>query len=277
MVGLDGIIPYHVEAKEEFHTSWNPKSKKASVDRSKVFAKKAAIAWLVDCLDMYLRLINQSPILIGSEELKKAIDSEDNSRSVYKRINLICTHYDIQSTDFALVDLLICWRNKLTHFQAENNIAEQSRFILQENLKKIEESYCGLNIQQTLKSFDCNEFPSFKEVTSFVRASVNFTSEIDKCLLRDINWVTYADRIIVNHLKTVKGHTDKKKLEEMQKCNLNKIFSKDAQTAEKSIRLILFQHGFTPQEPNDVDEFCKNISHLSFQDAKTRLSYGSFI
>ncbi len=40
MVGLDGIIPYDVEAQNEFHTSWNPKSKKASVERSKLFAKK---------------------------------------------------------------------------------------------------------------------------------------------------------------------------------------------------------------------------------------------
>ena len=115
MVGLDGIIPYHVEAQEEFHTSWNPKSKKASVERSKVFAKKATMAWLVDCIDMYLRLINQSPILIGNKKLKQSIDSVDNSRSVYRRVNLICSHYNIQSIEYALMDLLICWRNRLTH------------------------------------------------------------------------------------------------------------------------------------------------------------------
>ena len=59
MVGLDGIVPYQVEAQEEFHTSWNPKSKEISVERSKVFVKKATMAWLVDCIDMYLRLINR--------------------------------------------------------------------------------------------------------------------------------------------------------------------------------------------------------------------------
>ena len=84
MVGLDGIIPYDVEAQNEFHTSWNPKSKKASVERSKLFAKKATMAWLVDCLDIYLRLINQSPSLISSEKLKQSLDSVDNSRSIYK-------------------------------------------------------------------------------------------------------------------------------------------------------------------------------------------------
>ena len=205
------------------------------------------------------------------------MDIEDNSRSVYRRINLICTHYNLQSIDFALVDLLICWRNRLTHFQAENNIAEQSRLILQDSSEKIEESHCGLNIQQTLKSFDCNEFPSFKEVTSFVRASVNFASEVDKYLLRDISWVTYADRIIINYLKAVKEYTDESNRHEMRERRLNNIFSKDTQSIEKSIRQILFQHGFTSQNPNDVDEFCKNISLLSFQDAKTKLAHGSFI
>lgn len=265
MVGLDGIIPYGVTAKEEFHTSWNPKSKNASVERSKVFAKKAAIAWLVDCLDMYLRLINQSPILIGDTDLKKAIDSPNNSRSVYKRILLMCHHYNIQSIDFALVDLLICWRNRLTHFQAENDITEQNRTLLEESLESITENHCGLNIQQTLKSFDGYSSPSFKEVTSFVRASINLISELDKCLLSDIGYVEYADKIIVKYLSDDSNR------------KLNNIFSKDEQTAEKSIRQILFQHGFTPQNPNNVDQFCRTIAKLNFQEAKIRLQQETFI
>lgn len=265
MVGLDGIIPYHVEAQNEFHTSWNPKSKKASVERSKVFAKKATMAWLVDCLDIYLRLINQSPILIGNEELKQSIDSVDNSRSIYKRINLICQHYKIQSTDFALVDLLICWRNRLTHFQAENDISLSNRHILELNLEKIKENHCGLSIDETLTSFDNCGFPTFKEITSFVRASINLASELDKCLLHDIDLVTYSDRIIVNYL------INKKEL------RLNNIFSKDSKTAERILRQILFQNGFTPQNPNAIDEFCKDISNMNFQAAKMALTNGTFI
>lgn len=265
MVGLDGIIPYHVEAQDEFHTSWNPKSKKASVERSKIFAKKATMAWLVDCLDMYMRLINQSPILISNEKLKQSLDSADNSRSVYKRIYLICQHYEIQSTDFALIDLLICWRNRLTHFQAENDISLSSRNILEQNLEKIKEKHCGLSINETLSSFDKYDFPTFKEITSFVRASINLVSELDKCLLRSIDLVTYSDRIIVNYLNNNKN------------IRLNNIFSKDSKTAEKSIRQILFQNGFTAQNPNAIDEFCKNISYMTFQEAKIALINGTFI
>lgn len=265
MVGLDGIIPYHVEAQKEFHTSWNPKLKKASVERSKVFAKKATMAWLVDCIDMYLRLINQSPILIETKELKQSIDSMDNSRSVYRRVNIICSHYNIQSIEYALVDLLICWRNRLTHFQAENDIIIQNRLLLQSEAESIKKKHCGLCIDQTLKSFDGGEFPTFKEITSFVRASIRLMSEFDKYLLHDIDLVTYADRIIVKYLNDRKEH------------RLNNIFSKDSRTAEKSLRQILFQNGFTAQNPNGVDEFCKTISDLSVQNAKKALSSGTFI
>jgi hypothetical protein len=265
MVGLDGILPYHVEASSEFHTSWNPKSKEYSVQRSKVFAKKASLAWLVDCLDMYLRLINQAPILIYRNDLKCQIDSSENSRSVYRRINLICSYYKIQSTNYALIDLLICWRNRLTHFQAENNILESNRAILINNAANIFKDHCDLDINSTLKSFDQYEFPTFKEVTSFVRASINLVSEIDRCLVNDMDKVGYADRILINYLSDDK------------KDKLNNIFSKDSQTAEKTIKQILSQNGFVFRNINDVDMFCKHISKLNYKEAKHRLSDGTFV
>ncbi len=58
---------------------------------------------------------------------------------------------------------------------------------------------------------------------------------------------------------------------------MNNIFSKDSQTAEKSLRQILFQNGFISENPNDVDEFCKDISNLSVQNAKEALLNGTFL
>ncbi len=132
-------------------------------------------------------------------------------------------------------------------------------------MENIEKKHCGLDINRTLKSFDKRAFPTFKEITTFVRASINLISEFDKYLLHDINLVTYADRIIVKYLNDRKA------------CRLNNIFSKDSQTAEKSLRQILFQNGFISQNPNDVDEFCKDISNLSVQKAKKALLDGTFM
>lgn len=268
MIGLDGIISCDVKASPEFHTSWNPKSINSSVQRSKVFAKKSSLAWLVDCLDAYLRLINQAPILISNEELKKQFDYPDNSRSIYRRVNLICDHYKIHSVDSALVDLLICWRNRLTHFQAENDILASNRAILLDNSEVIKSYHCGLDIEQTLKSFDRPDLLTFKEITSFIRASTNLVYEIDKHLIRDIKPKEYADRIVIHYI-----NSDKSK-------RLNNIFSKDSATAERVIRQILRQNGFTldnDENDEDVDQYCKSISTLSYIDAKLKLQGGSFL
>lgn len=265
MVGLDGVIQYNVEAQKEFHTSWNPKSKMDSVNRSKVFAKKASMAWLVDCLDIYLRLVNQFPSLISNKKLKQSFDSEDNSRSIYKRIDLICKHYNIQSIDYAMVDLLICWRNRLVHFQAENNISSNNRKILTLHSEEIKKKHCGLSIHETLESFDKSAVPTFKEVTSFVRASINLVSDLDKCLLRNINGVIYADRILSFYFNQDKNP------------RLNNIFSKDSKAIEKSIRQILIQNGFTTTSSNAIDKFCNDVAKMSFQEAKKALTSGTFI
>ena len=214
---------------------------------------------------MYLRMINQVPSLICKNDLKAQIDSPDNSRSIYRRINLICDYYKIQSIDYALIDLLICWRNRLTHFQAENDIAKKSRIFLLSNAASIQTNHCGLDIEATLKSFDSVNCPTFKEVTSFVRASINLASTIDRYLLNDIDKVEFADKIIIKYISDLKN------------VRLNNIFSKDPQTAEKTIKQVLFQNGFSENNSNNVDMYCKNIAKLSYAQAKRKFETGTFI
>lgn len=64
IVSFDGIIPCNLSPDpKKIHTTWKPKSKEASVERSKLFARKAVLVWLSDYIDMYLRKINQAPML----------------------------------------------------------------------------------------------------------------------------------------------------------------------------------------------------------------------
>lgn len=107
-VGLDGVIPYNLSPDPSLHTTWNPKSKGASVDRSRVFARKATMAWIVACIDMYYQTINQAPMLFLSSDIKRIIDGESYSRSIYNRVNYVNSHYGLATTDTAFVDLLIC-------------------------------------------------------------------------------------------------------------------------------------------------------------------------
>lgn len=264
MVGLDGIVSKDIEANEEFHAVWNPKDKATSVDRSKIFAKKASLVWLVDCLDAYLRMTNQAPSMVN-DELKQKIDSEENSKSVYKRISLICSTYNLRGAEYALIDLLICWRNKLTHYNASNDIEDSSRAILIENYEEIKMNYRGLDIKKTLDSFDNRRDPTFKEVASFVSSSINLIRSIDAILISDLDLRDYADRVIIHYLR------------ENKISRLNNLFSKNQDMTVKSLRQILFHSGFTAGDKNEIDEFCASISHLDFAKAKVRCENGTFI
>lgn len=265
LVGLDGIIAHDLEANEDFHTSWNPKSKAESVRRSKNYAKKSTLAWVVDCIDMYLRIINREPSLISDSSLKKEIDDDTNSRSVYIRLTSLSKYLDINSIEYAMVDLLICWRNRLTHYQAKNNITTAHRNLLIENEATIHKIYCGLNITETLDNFDKSCIPTFKEVTSLVRASLILITHIDETLVNKVNQVVYADKVLLYYFRENKTE------------RLNNIFSKDSTIAEKSIRQILIQKGFSNIDISDVDKYCKKTSTYTFKQAQQMVDTGSFI
>lgn len=269
-VGLDGIIPHNLSVNPSLHTTWNPQSKEASVDRSKLFAKKAVLVWLVDCIDMYLRMINQAPMLFLPDDLKHCVDGEDNSRSVYRRVNVICDYYKINTVSSAFVDLLIGWRNKTAHFQADNNITSEHRKLLQDNHSFILTDFCGLDIAKLLENFDAGKVPAFKEVTSLTRAAINFIYELDDALLHSLDLTTYADRVLIHHLHSY-GKNDKNK-------SIDNIFSKDLYTKERIIKQILMQNGFSAgTSRNDVDHFCEQVSRLSFKEAIIQLERNSFL
>ena len=278
LVGLNGIIPHDLDAGSELHAVWNPKCKKASVDRSRLFAQKATLAFVVDCIDMYLRLINRSPLLISNESLKNELDKDDNSKSVYRRLNIICKHLNIDSLEFAMADLLICWRNRLVHFDADNDISSKNREIM---LSHFSNMYCEkhhLDFREMLRSFDSKSIPKFKEITSLVNATINLLYQIDSSLINQIGFLNYADRIVVNYFRS-----DPVK-------RLNNVFSKEPGHAEKAIRQILLQYGFAVQEvvdhdtgkiiktiTNEVDDYCATFAEMSYSHAKQYLKLGTFI
>ncbi|HET6747351.1 MAG TPA: hypothetical protein VFH06_04575 [Candidatus Saccharimonadales bacterium] len=267
LVGLDGIIKGNVTISKEFHATWSPKDKKISAYRSRDFAKKSCLVWVVDCLDMYTRLINKSPSLIEDTDLKKNIDNEENNRKIYTKLAIICEQYDIKDTRLALVHVLICWRNRLTHYDAENDISVKDTELLLEDKEAIKAKYRGLDIQLALESFYKKQPPTFKEVASLVSASIDLVYAIDEALISELDKVVYADRVIIKYLKSDISR------------RLNGLFSNEKEKINKSLQQILMQNGFSKSDEadNEIDQLCLDISSLSFDEIKTCLSNGSFI
>lgn len=197
LIGLDSVGKNDITLPPEFRTSWNPKDKNRTVLRSREYALNSSLAWAVDCLDAYFSKINQSPQLIEEACLKSKIDG--SGRSVYEKFNIFSNYIisnNFKKEDFALyksfVDLAIQWRNNTTHYNAENVIQKENEIILTKNSVLIEEKFCGLKAEETLKHFKKGKSPTFKEVTSLIRGIQNYMEILDIFLLTRIDIVRYT-------------------------------------------------------------------------------------
>lgn len=201
LIGLDYIGKNNITLPAEFRTSWNPKDKNRSVLRSREYALNSSLAWAVDCLDAYFSKINQSPFLIEDIELKNKIDRA--GRSVYEKYKIFSDYIisnNFNKTDFLLyesfVDLAIQWRNNTTHYNAKNIIQEESECFLTMSPDFIKNEFCGLEIKETLKHFKGGKSPTFKEVTSLIRAIHKYIEILDSFLLSKIDIARYTFELL---------------------------------------------------------------------------------
>ncbi|NCB22858.1 MAG: hypothetical protein EOM56_08490 [Deltaproteobacteria bacterium] len=267
LVGLDAIVDNEITPRSEFKVSWNPRDKSKSAERSKDFAKKASLVWMVDCLDMYLRLINRSPSIIFDNNLKFQMDGE--AKSVYNKANIVAEFCGINgSIEYAMVDLIISWRNNLTHFNIDNKIKDRCRKVLVENQSIIRESYCHLDVVKMLESFEAKKIPTFKETASQFKALIDFVYSVDKYLIRNLDEICYAERILLHYI----GEDPIKRMDN--------IFSKGKEKRERSLKEILKQHGFTQEADfpysDQIDEFCNKIAGMSAIEVKECVEKKSF-
>lgn len=207
LIGLDYIDNNEVKCPSSFSTSWNPKDKKSSVDRTRQYILNSSLAWAIDCLDSYFSGCNQSPKLIDNDNFIRELDVKRISRSVHEKL-LTFTQYVIPIThkvEFdiykSLTGLAIQWRNNTTHSGADNKIEAEHKKILLSYTDKIKELFCNLDITQSLQSFSEHKSPTFKEVASLIRGIQRFVETVDRCLISNIDIDKYACNVIKCHCK----------------------------------------------------------------------------
>lgn len=263
LIGLDGIKSGTVVKNVEFDAAWNPKDVIASANRSRIYTIKASLAWVVDCLDMYLRLCNRKPRLLN-EELSNKFNG--TGHSVYEKYKLISNEYEVSDIDKAVVDLLICWRNRMIHFDADNDILKESRNVLTTSMNKDETiKKTHLDINQMLCSFDKRECPKFKEMAFMIKRTISFVESIDKMLLDRLDVLTVLDDMICGELKN-------------NSQVFEGIFLTTNDKRKQKIIQFIKNCGFVELENNNEEEnrFIDNISLMSYKEAKDRLLSGTF-
>lgn len=193
-IGLEGVRNGQITKGETFSTTWNPKDVKASADRSRIFAIKATLVWITDNIDVYFsNILKEPPFLQDQEEF----ETIKKLRGVYNKYRELISYFKIENRiETAFIDLAISWRNKVVHTDANNDININSRKILKENKEFIKKNYCGLDVIDTINSFDNNKYPSFKEITSLISSSINFVYLLDSKLIEKINMQEYIKSIV---------------------------------------------------------------------------------
>lgn len=199
LVGLDGVKKDEIKISDEFSTSWNPKDKTSSAMRSARFALNSSLAWAVDNLDAYFILCHQKPTLFEDTALIGAMSNagrhvHDKFVAIYKFLENNNVKDVIRYA--SLVELAIQWRNNTIHFGADNKLDKLFEDYLKNNKLFYKENFSGLDINETLNSFNNNKAPSFKEVTSMIAAIHKFVEIADSFFVYNINIDRYIKDLV---------------------------------------------------------------------------------
>lgn len=254
IIGLNQVKKLGIEAKPaEFNVCWEPRSVEASANQSQSFIMKSAMVLVADNLDMYLRSLNTKPKLIQDNELLKEMD--ENGNSVFHNFKSICKKFNLNNYKCDMVEILICWRNRLVHFSANSDIDKVSKKRLKNNKEIIKNEYHHLDIDRMLESFIGKKSPTFKEMASLIRAVLDFIYLIDEMLISRLDINTYADELLHNYIKTTKN-------------GFNNLFLKTTKRKETKIANILIESGFLKKEDELVKEYIEKVSRLEYSKAK---------
>lgn len=208
LIGLDAVED-GAKKRDDFPAKWEPRDVSSSVSRSKLYIMNAAMAWTVDNLDMYLRLCNTKPALYGMEEGQEI---GGTGHSVYQKFKTVSDRHSEAFPEgmIAYIDLLICWRNRLIHFDADNKLIPSSARYFDEVKKNSINDICvekyHLDVAQMLERFENKNSPSFKEIATLISMTIHFVEKLDETLLKEVQQRSYLEDLLYVMLKEDKKH-----------------------------------------------------------------------
>lgn len=249
--------PEVYEVPQEMHAAWNPKDKKRSVDRTETFLMRSFLAWAVDALDAYFTLINRKPSLLISEDFKGRYNGR-GGRSVGNRAEDLAEEYSVDEELFALVDVLITWRNNVFHSKNENKLRSGTRDVLEAHRDDIERRFCGLDVSSLADKAEQNKELTFKEAASLIHATHLFVEELDSKLIESLSAISHetGDTYLVGILKETAAEHFK---------NSDKAHAKYTRLEEERRYIYLMQilsqeYGFSDLAKDDICDVMEQLS-----------------
>lgn len=236
-----------------------------------------ALVRSVDALDVYIRSSNRKPFLFQSPSLKAAIDGAH--LSVFKKIGTIEEHYPtIDGTLYALINVMIAWRNRAAHLEADKDIADRHRDILKACFVEIAMRFRNLDTAQLLLGYEKHDAPTFKEIASFINATHHFVEALERCQFEALNAEVFLKEMIWEAVSTTRVESEH--VNNARRRHLRSIWGKAPTDRPQSVRRFLQHKGLSFERPSDgspivvfedllIDEIVSKTPTEMFEWAKT--------
>jgi len=182
LVGLNGVKNGVIAYDDEFHTAWNPRSVRASAERSRVFALDMALIRAVDALDTYMMRSRRRPCALKNDMFAARMDA--TGQSVARRLDVFSEFLPVLSVEQPpFLKLAIDWRNRRVHSLAVESLQRSDEATLLANAQTIEAEHKGLIIKELLGRFKTGSAPTFKDAASIISLVHRVVQHFDTQLL----------------------------------------------------------------------------------------------
>lgn len=263
LVGLDAVREGRTTLNPEFSTSWSPKDVSRSAARSRDYALKTSLAWIVDLVDVYRSSVAKAPgVLSDSASATLAeLGRSERLRFVAKAVGAP------ESAEELLVRLAIHWRNRIVHTESNSRLDARIRAELLKSAEQIHTRHRGLDVSRTIDLADSGASPRFKDVASIIEAAHAVVQAIDDRVLHCLDVEDYVDGILRRDIGARFQAGDRQVFARMWPGSTDK-------TARR-IRQLLLQNGFAeaPQTcPTVGADYISNLCALKASEARRRFA-----
>jgi hypothetical protein len=249
LVGLDAIERGRIKkAPKELHAVWSPINPKVSARRSRRLLLDMALVRSVDALDVYIRYAIKKPTLIQSEGARIAIDRA--KLSIFGKFKSLTAHYTaIDIVPAALVALMIAWRNRAAHAEADTDTPEEFIEVIKSNASEISSRFRGLDTGILLSGYDELRAPHFKEIASFINATQHFVEDLEFNLFATLNQDLYLRDLIWMAISPSSDDASNRTV--FRKKRLQSIWGKDPSRKRSYIDRFLQHQGLSTSCPTE--------------------------
>jgi hypothetical protein len=256
-VGLAAVEGGTITIPPDMRVAWDPRDHVSSAARSRGFANKAALAWLVDALDTYIRILRDGSFIASQQLRNELAEADSRDKGLAGRVGAVAQATRQSDTAEAkLVEIAIAWRNRLVHQRASGNLSRAIIAAARSYADHFAENYQGMLIDELIKRAGLRPAapPTLKEVTAIIRAAHKLTERIDMELLSELNASEYLVEVLSRHL--TEGTSDDAKT---VMARAGKIWGKSESRRRSAIMQIAFNNGFSEYLPGALNQVDKTV------------------